>query len=83
MKIHLVLGETGRYPGDSSTWIVKAFSNVDEAVVYAKNAEQEAQRILDNADGIFYEASESNKFDPRMLLIDGTATYSVLEVELD
>lgn len=79
-KIYIVVGETGRYPGDDYTWNVCAFLSKEEAEKRLELVQKEADRIVEEANPS--SCYEDNIYDEYMLIIDDVVNYSIDEIEL-
>ena len=84
-KIYIVFGQSGEY-SDAEEWMVKAFREKNQANTLAKNAQKEAERLLnrtDYDDAIEYlESLNLNKYDKNCRTVYYGVNYVVREIEL-
>lgn len=84
MVIYIVVGRTGTYPEDSSTWLVCGYLSEKKAKTHARKAERASKAILKKYEGKYYEiGEEENPYDPNMQTIDGYACYEVQKIKFD
>ena len=77
-KIYIVFGQSGEY-SDAKEWMVKAFREKNQANTLAKNAQKEADRLLDRTD---FESLNLNKYDKNYRTFYYGVNYVVREIKL-